>query len=314
MTKPESRLVVVITGASSGVGFAIALAFARQQALLVLASRNEIGLAKAAAECRQAGAEVIFQSTDVTDFEALARLRERAVEAYGRIDIWVNCAAVLLFGRFEDTPLEAFRRVIETNVLGYANGARAAILQFRAQGCGTLINVSSVLNLVGEPYASAYVTSKFAIMGLTTCLRQEASDVPDIRICAVLPPAVDTPIYQHAGNYMGRVARSIFPVYTADKVAKAVVRLARKPKREVVIGVFGRLITFAVKFAPGITEQAVARIGPRLQFTEQLCPPTNGNVLESTGLGYKISGGWLTYWKKLIFKRKPATLPSGARL
>jgi len=193
--------VVVITGASSGIGRITALAFARQGACLALAARDQAVLAAVAEECRSLGGRIVIQPLDVRDFAAVDELRRTAVAAFGCIDVWVNCAAVLLFGRFEDLPPEAFRQVIETNVIGYANGARAAILQFRTQGDrGTLINVGSVLGMVGEPYVSAYVTSKFALRGLTACLRQEMRAFPNIHVCAVLPSALDTPIYQRAGN------------------------------------------------------------------------------------------------------------------
>src|SRR5215203_4406154 len=150
--------VIVITGASSGVGRVTAHALARQRCCLALAGRSEDALANVADECRALGARVLTQSVDVRDADAVHALRIEAVKAFGGIDVWVNCAAVLLLGRFEDLPPEAFRRVIETNVLGYAHGARAALLQFHAQGDrGTLINVGSVLGMVGEPYVSAYV-------------------------------------------------------------------------------------------------------------------------------------------------------------
>lgn len=110
-------------------------------------------------------------------------------------------------------PRKIFNHVIETNLYGYADGSRAALAQFRNQGKrGTLINVSSLLGVMGEPYVSAYVATKFAIRGLTACLRQEARDFPELHVYCVLPPAVDTPIYQKAGNLMGKRSRAIYPV------------------------------------------------------------------------------------------------------
>lgn len=131
-------------------------------------------------------------------------MRSLTVSAFGHIDVWINCAAVLSFGRFEDIPAETFRHVVEINILGCANGARVALTQFKIQGQrGTLINVGSLLGVMGEPFVSPYVTTKFAIRGLTACLRQETKDQPGINVCAVLPWAIDTPIYQKAANVAG---------------------------------------------------------------------------------------------------------------
>ena len=293
--------VVVITGASSGIGRITALAFARQGACLALAARDQAPLAAVAEECRALGGQVVIQPLDVRDFAAVDELRRTAVAAFGCIDVWVNCAAVLLFGRFEDLPPEAFRQVIETNVIGYANGARAAILQFRTQGDrGTLINVGSVLGMVGEPYVSAYVTSKFALRGLTACLRQEIQPFPNIHVCAVLPSALDTPIYQRAGNYMGREARSIAPVYDPGKAAEAIVRLASRPRPQVIVTGFGLLIALASKVAPGLLEWAVGRAAPRLQFKEDVTAASPGSLYKSS-VEHAERGGWRAYWWKKLF-------------
>jgi NAD(P)-dependent dehydrogenase (short-subunit alcohol dehydrogenase family) len=293
--------VVLITGASSGIGRATALAFARRRARLVLAARNLEPLEAAAQECRGSGASALVVSADVTDLEAVSALRERAVAAYGRVDIWVNCAAVLLFGRFEDITPASVQRLIDTNVLGCFNGSRAALTQFKAQGDqGVLINMGSLLGVVGEPYVSAYVASKFAIRGFTACLRQEVRDRPGIMVCAVLPPAIDTPIYQKAGNLFGREVRSIMPVYAAQRVANLVVRTAERPRREVTVGAFGMLLRIASRLAPILLERLVGRFGPMLQFESGTRPPTDGNLFTSTGR-YAADDGWRRYWlRKLV--------------
>ncbi len=140
MPRKVGDAVVVITGASSGIGRATALAFARRGATVVVAARREQALRGVATECEQLGGRALAVPTDVTDEAAVRSLARRAVESFGRVDVWVNNAAVGLFGRFEDTPLEAYRRVIETNLFGYIYGARAALPIFREQGSGVLIN------------------------------------------------------------------------------------------------------------------------------------------------------------------------------
>jgi NAD(P)-dependent dehydrogenase (short-subunit alcohol dehydrogenase family) len=123
--------VVVITGASSGIGRAAARLFARQGLRLVLTSRNQDALDAVAEECRTAGGSALAVAADVAEEPAVERLRQEAVSTFGRIDVWVNCAAVLLFGRFEDVPAGTFRQVLNNNVMGYVHGGQAALRQFR---------------------------------------------------------------------------------------------------------------------------------------------------------------------------------------
>lgn len=297
---PGRAEVVVITGASSGIGRATAIAFARRQSSLVLAARNEQALHQAAEECRSLGARVLVQATDVSEASQVEALGRASVAEFGRIDVWVNNASILLFGSFEAIAEENFRRVLETNLFGYVNGARVALRHFRAQDDrGSLINIASVLARIGEPYVSAYVTSKFAIRGWSACLRQELADTPGIHVCTVLPSPFDTPIYQKAGNLTGRQPRSIWPVGDATDVAAAIVRLVDHPRREITVGWFGRLLTLADGLAPGLLERAIARLGPALQFSDERAQAGSGNLGEATG-PFAVSGGWREYWRRRI--------------
>lgn len=246
--------------------------------------------------------------TDATEVEALGHA---AVAEFGRIDVWINCAAVLVFGSFEATPESAFRQVTDTNFFGYVHGARTALAQFRQQGDnGTLINVASVLGQIGEPHVSAYVASKFAIRGWSACLSQEMRGTPGINICVVLPSPFDTPIYQKAANYSGRAARSIFPVGNAARVAAAILKLATHPRREVVVGGFGKLLVLGDRFAPRLLEGLVARLGPRLQFDSTLVvEPCNGNQTATSG-PHQVSGGWRDYWRRNIPHADPKKRPA----
>jgi short-subunit dehydrogenase len=165
--------VVVITGASSGIGRATAITFARQGAVLVLAARREDALNEVVSECEAEGTRAMAISVDVADAKAVDELARRAVERFGRIDVWVNNAAVTIFSPFLDMPLEDLRRLLDVNIMGYVHGARAALKQMREQGSGVLVNVSSVVGIVAQPYTSAYSLSKAAIRSLSTSLRDE---------------------------------------------------------------------------------------------------------------------------------------------
>lgn len=298
--------VVVITGASSGIGRATAHAFAKRGARLVLVARRVEALESTAAECRELGATgTLVESADVGEASAMAAVRQAAVAGFGRIDVWINGAAVLLFGRFEEIPPGDFERVIATNLLGVVNGSREALLQFREQGeQGTLINIASVLGTMGEPFTSPYITSKFAVRGLTASLRQEARDAEGIQISAILPGPIDTPAYQRAANFTGRAARAIAPVYAPEKVAAAIVHAVEHPRAEIVVGGFGHLLALSARMTPRLLERVVARIGPAVQFRKRPAAPSTGN-LERPDAAHAVGGGWRAYWaSRLQFWRR----------
>lgn len=284
--------VVVITGASSGIGRAAAQLFAERGAAVVLAARHQETLIEVADACERAGARAIAEPTDVTSEPAVRALARRAVEAFGRIDVWVNNAAVTLFARTEEAPYEAYRQVIETNLFGYIHGARAVLPYFRKQGSGVLINVASVASVVGQPYTSAYNVSKFGIRGLGESLRQELLDAPDIHVCTLLPPTVDTPLFQHAANFTGRAVQAMPPVLSAERVARAIVALARRPRRELVVGLSGRAIATGHQIAPSRVERMMARKVERDHFERRPAEPTLGNLFDPMPAQSGTSGGW----------------------
>ena len=286
--------VVVITGASSGIGRATALAFAQRGATVVLAARREPPLRDLATECEDTGARALVVPADVTDEAAVQELARRAVEDFGRIDVWVNNAAVTLFGRFEKTPSDAYRRVIETDLFGYIYGARAVLPYFREQHSGVLINNASIVAKVPQPYASAYVIAKHGVRALSASLRQELrlDGARDIHVCTVMPATIDTPLFQHAANYLGRPPKAMPPVYPAEKVAGTIVRLAERPRREVFVGGSGRILNLQHTLAPGLSERMLARAVDTQHFEDVPAPPAAGNLFEPVLEYPQVSGGW----------------------
>ncbi|XXT17594.1 SDR family oxidoreductase [Sorangium sp. So ce429] len=292
MTSKLRDKVVVITGASSGVGRITARLFAERGAAVVLAARTRETLEEVAAECESAGGRSLVVPTDVRGEEAVRELARRAVEAFGRVDVWVNNAAVTLFARTEEAPYEAYRQVIETNLFGYIHGARAVLPHFRGQGRGVLINVASVASVVGQPYTSAYCVTKFGIRGLGESVRQELLDAPDIHVCTLMPATIDTPLFQHAANYTGRAVQAMPPVASAERIGRAIVRLAVRPRRELIVGGAAKLMAAQHDLAPGLTERMMARQVDRNHLQDRPAPPTPGNLFESMPHVSGVSGGW----------------------
>ncbi|MGW0466280.1 SDR family oxidoreductase [Streptomyces sp. NPDC003027] len=288
--------VVVVTGASSGIGRATALAFARKGCSVVLAARRAEALEAVARECeRHRGAQALVVPTDVTDPGAVDDLARRAVRRFGRVDVWVNCAAVTVFGPFEETPLEDFRKVLDVNVMGYVHGARAALRVMREQGGGTLINVSSIVGVVSQPYTHAYGMSKYAVRALGASLRQELrlEKEKGIHVCTVLPATIDTPLFEHAANYTGRKPLAMPPVYSPERVARTIVDLVRVPRREVVVGPMGRSMVLESRIMPGMAERMMAgQVDKKHLSREEPAPAGHGNLhVPAPGTG-AAHGGW----------------------
>jgi short-subunit dehydrogenase len=284
--------VVVITGASSGIGRAAARRFARKGADLVLAARSDESLRDAVAECEAAGARAIAVPTDVADAEATEALARRAVEEFGRIDVWVNDAAVMAFGAIGEVPADVQRRVIETNLLGSMHGARAVLPTMREQGHGVIVNVASLYAKMTSPYVSAYATSKFGILGFSQVLRQELQTDPGIHVTTVLPGSTDTPIFRHAANYTGRRVSPIPPVSSPERAARAVVRSAERPRRRRTVGRVQHLATLGHALAPRTYTKVVPYAMRLVALGKEPSPHHSGNVFDPLPELDAVSGGW----------------------
>lgn len=250
---------VVLTGASSGIGRATALAMAAEGASLVLAARSEDALRDLAQECEVWGVRVLAVPTDVTDPEAVKALAGRALDLFGHVDVWINNVGVGAVGRFECTPLDAHRRVIEANLLGHVHGAHAILGAMRRRGQGTLINMISVGGWVPAPYAAAYSASKFGLRGFSEALRGELTDAPRVHVCEVYPTFVDSPGMSHGTNYSGRKIRPPSLLIDPRRVARVLVNLsaAERPRAKTYMGAPALPGIFAHALAPDLVTRVM---------------------------------------------------------
>ena len=288
--------VVVVTGASSGIGRATALRFARKGAKVVLASRREEALQEVAELCRTIGADSLVVVTDVTDESAVTALASAALNRFGRIDVWVNCAGISVFASLLTVPIKDFKQVLDVNIMGYVYGTRAALAPMIAQGAGEIVNVASVIGEVSQPYSSSYAMSKAAVRALGSSLRQELEldGHKHIHVSTVLPATVDTPFFRHAANYTGHEVRALPPVYAADEVARAIVAASDKPVAEIVVGRTGTALVQQHRRSPRVVEKQMAKL------TDAVMLPKKTAAFDTTGNLYSppptddaaVVGGW----------------------
>ncbi|MGY1715925.1 SDR family NAD(P)-dependent oxidoreductase [Geodermatophilus nigrescens] len=285
---------VLITGASSGIGRATARLFAQRGASLVLLARGREALDETAAEVRAAGAaDVVVCPADVLDEDALRTAVDGAVRRFGSLDVVVHSAQVVAYGKVEDVPKEVFERVVDTALHGTANLARVVLPQFRRQGEGHLVIVSSLLASVATPLMGSYITAKWGQLGMIRVLQQETRDVPGIHVSAVAPGGVNTPIYSQAGSYIGLKGRPPIPIYSPERVARSVVARLDRPRRLVQSGFANPVVILGFRLFPAVYD---ALVGPLLRVfalaDDQRTQPTPGNVLESKPAGNAEKGRW----------------------
>ncbi len=288
--------VIVITGASSGFGRGAALRLAEEGARLVLAARRKRLLKQLAGECEALGARADVVECDVSEHDEVEQLAQEALDAFGRIDVWVNDAGVSTQGRFEEVPVAEHEQVLRTNLLGTLYGSHAAMRQFRKQGHGTLINIASYLGKGSAPYQSSYVASKHGVRGLDMAIRQELhGDEIDDRshVCTVMPTSMDTPFFEHAANHLGHPVKPIPPVYDPQQVIETIVRLVSEPQDEVVVGQRGKIGSVLGKIAPELVERRMAeRVHKRLMQQSEKAPPSTGSLFTPMRSGNDVRGGW----------------------
>ena len=283
-----------MTGASSGIGRATALALAERGASVVCAARGLEALEDVVADIRAAGGTAIAVPTDVSVWEQVESLAASAVKRFGRVDTWVNNASVVVYGELEETSPEEFARVVDVNLMGVVHGTYAALPLLRRTGGGTVVNVSSVLGARAVPLASSYVASKFAVRGFSDSVRMELMRRGDpIAVTTVLPSSIDTPFFAHARSRSGRQPTPIPPVYAPDVVAAAIVRVAERPTRELVVGGGGVALMWMQRLAPGLVDRAMVLGGLMYRLQLSGSPDDGVDNLDGPTPGRgSIRGDW----------------------
>ena len=282
---------VVITGASSGAGRAAALEFSRNGANVVLAARNAHALNEVAEECKGLGVHVLTVVTDVTKTGDVINLVNTAKDWKG-LDVWINNAGVLAAGPFDETPMVIHRQAIETNLLGFMNGAHAVLPVYKAEGYGVIINNISIGGFLPVPYGAGYSASKFAMRGFSEALKGELTEWRDIHICDLFPAFLDTPGISHAANYTGVKLVPAPPVYDPFRVAQAMVNVALKPKSTTYVGSVSYLFKFGHAVFPELTATITGMVMRRYFKNAAKEGPTDGNLFTTVEYGMSTHGGF----------------------
>jgi short-subunit dehydrogenase len=274
--KPIEQQVIVITGASSGIGLATAAAAGTRGAKLVLAARSGAVLDDIVRTLEAYGVQAVPVVADVADRRQVDHVAVVAIERFGRIDTWVNNAGVALYGRLEEVAEEDARRLFDVNFWGVVNGSLAALPYLRRRG-GALVNVGSELSEAVLPLQGMYAASKHAVRGFTDALRIELDlqRLP-VSVTLVRPTATDTPFPQHARNYMPREPKLPAPRIAPSRVADAILDAAANPVRDIKVGLMARLHTALWRFAPAVAHRAAKLQANRQQYDEPPRQPDGG--------------------------------------
>jgi short-subunit dehydrogenase len=267
--------ISVVTGASGGIGRAVARRLAARGDAVALLARGEDGLAGAAEDVRAAGGTPLPIEVDVADFTAVDEAADRIEKELGPIDLWVNNAFSSVFARFTEIDMAEFKRTTEVSYLGYVHGTRAALTRMLPRDRGVIVQVGSALAYRGIPLQSAYCGAKHAIQGFNESLRVELlSDKRNVHVTMVQMPAVNTPQFGWVLSRLPRRAQPVPPIYQPEVAAKAVLYAAEHPRRrEYWVGGSTAATLLANAVAPGILDRYLARTGISGQQTEQRRDP-----------------------------------------
>jgi NAD(P)-dependent dehydrogenase (short-subunit alcohol dehydrogenase family) len=272
--RPVPDQVVVVMGASSGIGRATALAFARRGARVVVAARTSSALDSLVEEIRNDGGTATTVVADVSRVDQVRAVADHAVHEHGRLDTWVHVAGVLLVAPFEDTTPEEFARVLEVNLLGQVYGAKAALPHLKAHG-GAFVSVSSMGARRAVPLQSAYIASKHGVDGFVETLRMELQhERAPVSVTEILPATVNTPLFDKARTKIGTKPVAPPPVYPPHAVVEAILHAAEHPVREVVVGGSAKALLTTEALAPRLLDLLGRTVGHRVHRTDEPKPET----------------------------------------
>src|SRR3954469_8619968 len=278
--------VIVITGASSGIGLVTARMAAKRGAAVVLAARSDGALEELAAEIRAAGGQAIAVGADVGDQGDVARIADRALQHFGRFDTWVNNAGVSIFGRIEEVSIAGMRRMFDTVYWGVVYGSLQAVAHYKRRGTpGAIVQVGSLFGDRATPLQSTYASAKHAVHGFTEALRMEleSEDAP-VSVSLLHPGRIDTPYNEHAQSYADRHPVHRVYVYTPETVAEAILYAAENPARDLYIGSHAKALAILGRLAPRLTDKAMERyMYWGQQDPDRPSPPREDSALHQPG-------------------------------
>ncbi len=282
--KPLDKQVVLITGASSGIGRQTALRFSKAGAKIIAVSRNLEALQTLVEEITALGGDAIAAVADVADAAQLSAAAEEGVARFGRINTWVNNAGVGMYTKILTTDVADDRRLFETNFWGIVNGSRIAVPHLKAAGGGALINLGSEVSDVSLPIQGMYATSKHAVLGFTDALRQEImEDGLPISVTLIKPTAINTPFPRHAKNNIDKDATLPSPVYAVNIVADQILHAAVHGGRELYAGGAGRLRVLVGQHFPTLFDHLMATLGGPQQLADRPADHSNEGLHSSRG-------------------------------
>jgi short-subunit dehydrogenase len=295
MAKSLNEQVVVVTGASSGIGRETALLLASKGAKVVVSARRDEALDDLVQEITSNGGEAASIPADVSQFSEVEALAEEATSRYGRIDTWVNNAGVLLVSEFENADLDEARRIFDVNFWGEYHGCKAVLPIMHSQGEGTIINVTSVTARRPLPLMSVYSASKAALNGLSEALQAELQD-SGIKVCIVMPATIDTPLYENARSKEGEEPRPVPPIYSPKEVADVIASVAERPRRVAYGGRAGIGFSVGNFVMPNVLNKVLGKV-TRPALLSGKPEPSRGNDNLDTPreeTPATPSGGWRT--------------------
>lgn len=290
--KPIADQILVITGASSGIGLATAKMAVAKGARVVLAARSQAALDDVTCNLNHDGLRAVCVNADVTSEKDVERIAAQAIETFGGFDTWVNNAGVTIFGKLLDVPVEDQKRLFETNYWGVVYGSLTAARHLQLRG-GAIINVGSTLSDQAIPIQGGYSASKHAVKGFTEALRMELEeDGAPISVTLVKPSAINTPYTEHGKNYLRVEPKPPAPVYAPELVAEAILHCAEHPVRDIFVGGAGKALSVANKYAPRLVDKVMETFASDSQRSNRLASTSPENGLDSPSGDGRVAGDY----------------------